>query len=208
MTEQLTFYGKGEGRVVALDALARIAPSSSAPLFKVRLGDKDPYIRRAAAEGLARLGDDVRSCRRCRTPRAAIRRRWSVSAMTFALKFGQNYLSRLIDAFCARTRPRCRRRAISWNSGRRPVRTDAALQDPNSGVRAGAAGVIGALGTDDSIAVLEPLTKDRDRTVAESATVAIERIKRALSRAARMPVAGRRCRAPSTPVRRWRSRAI
>ena len=57
LTEQLTYYAKGEGAAAALDALAHIAHPSSVPLFKSRLTDKDDFIRRAAAEGLARTGD-------------------------------------------------------------------------------------------------------------------------------------------------------
>ncbi len=57
LTEQLNFYGKGKGPWSALDALARIAHPSSVPLFKARIADKDPFLRRAAAEGLGRTGD-------------------------------------------------------------------------------------------------------------------------------------------------------
>jgi HEAT repeat protein len=57
LTEQLAFYRKGEGASAALDALAQIAQPASAGLFKERLTDKDPDIRRAAAEGLGRLGE-------------------------------------------------------------------------------------------------------------------------------------------------------
>ena len=57
LTEQFKYYGKGEGAWSALDALARIGHASSVPLFKARLADKDPFLRRAAAEGLARTGD-------------------------------------------------------------------------------------------------------------------------------------------------------
>ena len=178
LSDQLAFYGKGEGAWVALDALARIAHSSTGPLFQVRLGDKDPYIRRAAAEGLARLGDQsqlpVMQDGASSDPSPMVR-----VAMTFALtKFGQNYLSRLIDAFSSdKTALQAQGYLLELGPTALPGLT-AALRDPNSGVRAGAAGLIGVLGTADSIAVLDPLTKDRDRTVAESATVAIERIKR------------------------------
>ena len=48
---------KGEGAWSALDALAQIGAPASVPLFKERLQDKDPYIRRAATEGLGRAGD-------------------------------------------------------------------------------------------------------------------------------------------------------
>src|SRR5262249_37057367 len=57
LTEQLKFYKQGEGAWSALSALAQIAHSSSVPLFKSRLNDKDPFLRRAAAEGMGRAGD-------------------------------------------------------------------------------------------------------------------------------------------------------
>jgi HEAT repeat protein len=55
LTEQLDHYRKGEGAWSALDGLARIAHPSSLSAFTARLTDKDPQIRRAAVEGLARI---------------------------------------------------------------------------------------------------------------------------------------------------------
>ena len=57
LTEQLAYYKKGEGAWSALDALARIASPASVPVFRERLQDKDPYIRRAAMEGIGRTRD-------------------------------------------------------------------------------------------------------------------------------------------------------
>ena len=76
LMEQLKFYGKGDGAWSALDALARIAHPSSAPLFKTRISDKDPFMRRAAAEGLARNRRRLRSHQpsRPRPPRSL--RKW------------------------------------------------------------------------------------------------------------------------------------
>ena len=56
LTEQLKYYGKGEGAWSALEALARIAHPSSVPVFVQHLTNKDPLLRRAAAEGLGRVG--------------------------------------------------------------------------------------------------------------------------------------------------------
>ena len=57
LTEQLKFYGKGRrGLVGARRARAHRAPVERR-VFTERLADKDPYLRRAAAEGLGRLGD-------------------------------------------------------------------------------------------------------------------------------------------------------
>jgi len=178
LTEQLTFYGKGEGAWSALDGLARIADPASAALFRARLADKDPYLRRAAAEGLAHLGEQSQApaiqTGASTDPSPMVR-----AAMTFALtKFGQNYLARLIE-FLSSDKTALQAQAYLLDLGPTALPgLTAALKDPNPGVRAGVADVIGAVGTADNTAVLEPLTKDRDRAVAEAAAAAIERITR------------------------------
>ena len=98
LTQQLEHYRKGEGAWAALDGLARIGHSSSVPLFTARLTDRDPFLRRAAAEGLARAGD--------RSAVAALENGVSTdsspmarAAMAFALqKLGGNYVARLANA--------------------------------------------------------------------------------------------------------------
>jgi HEAT repeat protein len=52
-----TYYGRGALGLAALDALARIAHPSSAPLFREALLDRNPVVRRRAAEALGRAGD-------------------------------------------------------------------------------------------------------------------------------------------------------
>ena len=100
------------------------------------------------------------------------------AAMTFALvKFGENYLTRLVDYFGAEaTSPQVREYLLEIGPSIVPALT-IRLKEPDIGVREGVAEVIGALGAPDCVAVLEPLTKDRDRGVAETAVAAIERIK-------------------------------
>src|SRR5581483_4226581 len=57
LTELVTYYGKGDLAADMLLALARIAHQSSRDLFRARLADVSPDVRRAAAEGLGRLRD-------------------------------------------------------------------------------------------------------------------------------------------------------
>ena len=97
LVEQLKLYGKGEGAWSAVDALAHIASASTVSVFTERLADKDPYLRRAAAEGLGRLGHTA-SMSALETgtgndPSATAR-----AAMAFALqKMGRSYVPRLIE---------------------------------------------------------------------------------------------------------------
>src|SRR5205823_5138807 len=85
----------------ALDALAHLAQPASTALFKERLADKDPYLRRAAAEGLGRLGDSAsidELVRNATTDDAEMVR----MAMAFALaKLGRNYVTRIVDTMDA-----------------------------------------------------------------------------------------------------------
>jgi HEAT repeat protein len=178
LTEQLSYYGKGQGAWSALDALARIAHPSSLTLFQARLADKDPFLRRAAAEGLARAGSkamvepfvmDVNQ-----DPDEMVR-----AAMTFALyKHGHvSYLGRLIDLMDSEA---LARQLQGYFVELGPATIDLLLvrmQEPDVDVRRNIVTVLGALGGESTVAALTPLTQDRDRAVATAATQAIERIK-------------------------------
>lgn len=176
LTEQFTFYGKGEGAWSALDALARIASPASVPLFKARLTDKDPFIRRAAAEGLGRSGDASE------IPALQIAAGNDTSpiaraAMAFALqRLGQHYIPRLVEFFTAP--------AMAAQVGDYLVELGPAivplllphLQDPDKEIRAGVAQVVGALGGAGAATALQRLAQDPDRDVAEAAARALDRL--------------------------------
>lgn len=177
LTEQFAFYAKGEGAWAALDALAQIAHASSVPLFKERLTDKDEFLRRASAEGLARAGDtsQVSALEMAvgNDPSEMAR-----AAMTFALqKSGKNYLPRLVE-FLAHEKAAAQVAGYMLELG--PSIAPALvphLQDPSDAIRANVATILGEIGGPDTIAALQPLTADRDKDVIQAATHAIERIK-------------------------------
>jgi HEAT repeat protein len=175
--QQFVFYGKGEGAWAALDALAHLGLASNAPLFKEHLADKDPYLRRAAAEGLGRAGDrsavDTLQAGATTDDSAMVR-----LAMAFALqKLGQNYVSRIADAM---TSQKLRAQAEDYLVEFGPSVTQpllARLQDPDAGVREATADVLGFVGGDAAIPALQAAAKDKDADVADAAKRAIERIK-------------------------------
>jgi HEAT repeat protein len=177
LTDQFTFYGKGEGAWAALDALARIGHASSVPLFKTRLTDRDPLLRRAAAEGLGRTGDTSEVSvleigagnDESETARAA---------MAFALqKLGRNYVTRLVDFLdSAKMTAQVQSYLLELGPSIVPALTPR-LQEPDAEVRARIAEVLGLLGGEAALAALQPLTQGKDRDVVDAATRAIERIK-------------------------------
>ena len=175
LVDQLSYYKKGEGAWSALDGLARIAHPSSVETFTAYLADRDEFLRRAAAEGLGRIGD-----------RAAIPALEAAAvtddsemvraAMAFALqKLGRNYLPRLVAAMddrrsVAQVQPYLLELGPSIEK-----ELIGGLRDPDAEIRASVADVLGEIGGDASLAALRAL-QDADKAVGAAARRAIERI--------------------------------
>jgi HEAT repeat protein len=178
ITDQLIYYGKGEGATTALRALAQIADPSSVPVFVQHLTNKDPLMRRAAAEGLGRTGDTSQTTQ-LETGAGNDLSATTRAAMAFALqKLGRNYITRLVD-FLSSDELRQQVEGYLVEFGEEIERELLPrLQEPDEVVRARVALILGAIGGEPSIAALEGVKgKDRDRTVASAAGRALERIK-------------------------------
>jgi HEAT repeat protein len=177
LTDQFNYYKKGEGAWSALDALARIAHPSSVPLFKANLTNKDEYFRRASAEGLARTGD-ASELATLQSAANTEQSKMARAAMTFAMqRLGQNYLPRLVDFMSTdNLAPQVQGYLMELGPSIAPSLVPL-LQEPDATVRVRITEVLGAIGSHSTIAALEPLAKDHDRTTAAAAGNAIERIK-------------------------------
>jgi HEAT repeat protein len=177
LTDQFNFHRKGEGAWSALDALARIAHPSCASLFRSQLTGKDPYLRRVAAEGLARTGDqsDFDTLQKMATADDSEMVR---AASAFALlKLGHNYLERLVDHLDSeRMAPQVQSYLFELGS---PAAAGLIprLFEPDEAIRRHVAEVLGGIGDASTIAGLTPLLSDRNKEVAKAARLAIERIK-------------------------------
>jgi len=177
LTEQLTYYKKGEGAWSALHALALIGAPASVPAFTERLEDKDPYMRRSAAEGLGRAGDtksiDALERMVSGDDSAMVR-----VACAFALqKLGRNYGARIIDLMNNdRVVQQAQEYLIELGP---PILSVSAprLQDPDAGVRAAVADVLGVIGDASTIPALEAAAKDADPGVASAAKRALARLR-------------------------------
>lgn len=177
LTQQHEHYRKGEGAWSALDGLARIGYPSSVPLFTARLTDRDQFIRRAAAEGLARAKD----------PSAIAALEAGVgtdgsemvrAAMAFALqKLGRNYVARLANSLAAgRMAPQIAGYFLELGPAVAAELTPH-LKDPGDSIRGNTALILGAIGGQAEAAALQPLLQDRSSEVRRAAERAIERIK-------------------------------
>jgi HEAT repeat protein len=176
LTEQLKYYNKGEGAWSALDGLAHIAHPSSIPIFTERLADKDPNLRRAAAEGLARSGDKSQMGA-FETGAGNDGSDVARAAMTFALqKLGRNYVPRLVE-FLDDGRIELQVQEYFLELGQ-PVEKELipSLQEPDPSIRAAVAEVLGAIGGAASLATLQGL-QEKDKLAADAVSRAVERIK-------------------------------
>lgn len=177
LTEQLEYYRKGEGAWSALDALARIGHGSSVAVFKARLSDRDAYLRRAAAEGLARTNDSSEIAA-LETAAGNDSSEMVRAAAAFALqKLGRNYVGRLVESLDS---PKIASQVASYfiELGQ-PVAAELAvhLKDPGESIRGNVALVIGAIGGPAQVAALEPLLQDRSAEVRRAAERALQRMK-------------------------------
>ena len=177
LTEQLGFYKKGEGAWSALDALARIGSSSSVPVFTRYLTDRDPFLRRAAAEGLGRAkdGSQLETLSHMATADDSSMVRL---AACFALqKLGQNYVTRIADMLTsAKLVPQGVEALIELGPAVAP-QLHARLQESQPEVREAIADVLGVIGGEGALQPLQTAAQDKDPDVAAAAKRAILRIK-------------------------------
>ena len=145
--------------------------------FSAAALDKDEYLRRAAAEGIARTGD-ASQVPALETAVGNDSSEMVRAAMSFALqKLGKNFVPRLVE-FLSRDKVAPQVGAYLLELGPSIVpELLPSLADPSAEIRANVATILGQLGDQGTIAALQPLTTDRDKDVIEAATRAIERIK-------------------------------
>jgi HEAT repeat protein len=178
LSDQLIYYGKGEGAWASLEALAQIGHITSVPVFTRYLTHKDPVLRRAAAEGLGRAGD-LSQISTLETGAGNDLSRSVRAAMAFSLqKLGRHYVSRLVDFLrsddvAAQVEGYLLELGPAIEPDLLPL-----LMEPDDVIRARIAQVLGAIGGDASRAALQGLKgRDRDGDVAEAAQQALQRIK-------------------------------
>jgi HEAT repeat protein len=180
LTDLFTFYTKGDVAEAALDALAHIAYSASAPLFTAQLaGAGSSTMRAIAIDGLARIGDPTRL-----TEIRAAADRDHGDAVTLAAAFASAVLEngpieRIVDAV---TKSRMRDRArgyIAELASRRAASFGPHLVDPDERIRLELVEALGVAGDSTALRMLEPLLQDRDPQVARAAERAAARLRTA-----------------------------
>lgn len=177
LVEQFQYFGRGELAVAALDAVARIAHPSSAPVLAGQLSSRSAALKTIAIEGLARLPDRARM----NEIEAALRAENDdgvLLARTFAsILLGGAPLDPVAEAL---RRPKLAERAGRYLVEIAPGRSPSFrrfLQDPDGQIRSGIADALGLAGDSAAVAILEPVRRDRDPRVVQAAERAIARLR-------------------------------
>lgn len=179
LTDRVAYYGKGGRASDALLALARIAHGSSRALFRTHLTDADPAARRAAVEGLGRVGDraslDQIRALAATDPSNDVR----VAALFALTAFGEPQMPGIAVAV---GRPdigaQARDYLLEMGPAAAPAVAAAMTTVPDAATRAELAHLIGFIGTADNAAALETMTRDADPRAARAAADALARLRR------------------------------
>lgn len=187
LTDLLGYYKGDKSGLAALDALAHIAHPSSLSVFTALFEGKDEQVRRLAAEGLGRTGDasalyNLR-IRGTKEKSALVR-----LALAFARARNNDFAdaAMIVDGFRdAGTQALVFDYLVELGQPIAPSLAGVASYKDGK-VRAGVAEVLGVIGTQASLLVLETLTRDKDKLVVAAARRSQKRL------APRMPDQPRR----------------
>ena len=171
------YYGRGDLAEASLDALARIAHASNAPLFASALTGTTGAVKGIAIEGLTRIGD--------RKALAAIQTALGGEASDGAMLAGAFAAAVLGDASLdplaeALSKPRARDQARQYLIEIAPGRAAEFAryaQDPDSRMRTDTADILGLAGDPAALFIVEPLMKDHDPQVVLAADRAVARLR-------------------------------
>lgn len=172
---------KARGDMVGatLLALARIGSHDDVGLFRQRLTDRTPLVRRAAAEGLGRAGDADDVARL-----AAVLKSDRADEVRLAAAFGLQRLGQTQSHVIAwmmgdeRTSAQARDYLIELGAVAVPGIQQAFRSAKDSRHRAALIQILGIVGTSEAMTSIEPLLKDPDDRVRLAATWSMARLRR------------------------------
>jgi len=187
LTDLFNYHKKGPEAMAALDAVAKIGHPGSIPFLLVQLGSGDAQVRRMAVEGIGRTGDAQAMAQmrvkaeRDQSPYVghalafAKARTGNFSEMTkLVLGFKYSSLARDTFAYLVELGPAAVLELAAYSTN----------SDPR--VRAGVADVLGIVGDQTSLGLVDVLMRDRNSAVAEAAARSQKRLMPRVSAAGRM----------------------
>jgi len=179
LTDLTDYYGRTEMGHATFLALARIGHPSSRDIFRTRFNDPDAEFRRAAAEGLGRVGDreslPALTAMMASEPNPAAR-----LAATYAVSLLGQSQAKALTAALATPETFAQARDYLLELGPAAVAAvQAALQATNdSRARADLIHILGFIGGQTGSGIVDAYTRDKDERVNRAATNALARLAR------------------------------
>ena len=188
LTDLFNYHKRGPEAIAALDAVAKIGHPGSLPFFLAQLGHREAQVRRLAIEGIARTGDAASMGQ----AKARVERDQSAyvgHALAFAKARTGDFsgMTKLVQGFKYSS---LESDTFSYLVELGPAAAGELAAFSTNGdarVRAGVAEVLGIVGTQTSLGLVEVLMRDRSKLVAEAAARSQKRLVPRAGAAARRP---------------------
>jgi HEAT repeat protein len=188
LTDLFNYHKKGPEAMAAFDAVSKIGHPGSIPVFLAQLGSSDAQVRRLAVEGIGRTGDAeamAQMLARAERDQSA----YVGHAVAFAKALNTDYseMPKLVQGFkYSSLAPQTSSYLVELGA---PAALELSAFSTNSDarVRAGVAEVLGIVGNQTSLGLVDVLQRDRIKAVAEAAARSQKRLVPRPSAAGRMP---------------------
>jgi HEAT repeat protein len=170
LTDLFNYYKKGPEAMAAFDAVAKIGHPGSVPVLLAQLASSDAQVRRIAVEGIGRAGDAA-AVSQMRLKAEPDQSAYVGHALAFARARNADYseMGKLVGGFKYSSLA-----TSTFNylvelgpAAAAELGTFSTTGDPK--IRAGVAEVLGIVGDQTSLGLLDVLLRDRNKAVAEAA---------------------------------------
>jgi HEAT repeat protein len=189
LADQFDFYVRGAAGRAAIDALARIGSAQTRSLFEVQTDSGYPAHRRAAYEGLARIGQLGVAAPRIEAAMANEGDDRVRIAMAFALaSAGRPALEPIITALADRDTADQALEYLVEIGSRHGAEIAAHLRNQNPVIREQIAIALGFIGGQEAVAALSAAAGDENADVQTAVSVAQLRIRQRTARPSSAPV--------------------
>jgi len=177
LTDLFNYYKKGQEAMAAFDAVATIGHPGSLPVFLAQLGHRDANVRRLAIEGIARTGD-AEAMAQAKARLDGNQSAYVGHALAFAKARTGDFseMTKLVNGFKYSS---LESETFSYlvELGASAAGELASFStNGDAKVRAGVAEVLGIVGDQTSLGLVEVLMRDRSKLVAAAAARSQKRL--------------------------------
>jgi HEAT repeat protein len=188
LTDLFNYYKKGPEAMAAFDAVSKIGHPGSIPVFLAQVGSGDAQVRRMAVEGIGRTGDAV-AIAQMRMKAEPDQSAYVGHALAFAKARNTDYseMPKLVQGFKYSSLATL---TFNYLVELGPVAAPELAAFSTNGdpkVRAGVAEMLGIVGDQTSLGLLDVLMRDKTKAVAEAAARSQKRLVPRPGAAGRLP---------------------